>query len=702
MTDLAMFVNKELSWLSFNERVLQEAADVTVPPIERVRFLGIYSSNLDEFFQVRVAEVRRRVLIDESQGKTGDAAELLEKIQHKVEKLTERFSQISEEVFAALERHHIHLLKGAEQFTEFQLSWIKDYFQRQVIRHITPVLISKHIDLTRVVDADNSYLLVALHKKHDDLIYALIELPSDRTQRFIYLPPESSRKEKYIAMLDDVILACMDDIFHGMVKYDSWEAFSFKMIRDAEYNLNDEVDQSLIDKMSRSLKQRLSSEPVRLVFDGNMPEHMLRLLRKRLRLHDSDRIEASVKYRNFRDFKNFPNVGRKYLEYKPLEALDSSHFISAKTAFEAISNQDILLYYPYHKFRHFTEFVRQASYDPAVTSIRINIYRVAKKSVIINSLTEAVKNGKQVTVVVELRARFDEEANIEWAKFMKDEGIHVEFGIPSLKIHSKLCLITRQEKGKLARYAHIGTGNFHEKTARVYTDFALFTKNKEITQEVEYVFDFIEHTYKRFRFNHLLVSPLTSRRRFYQLIDNEIEAAKMGKKAEILLKVNNLVDKGLIQRLYAASQAGVKVRGVIRGMCSLVPGVRDLSHNIKIISVVDQFLEHPRVAAFHAGGEKLVYISSADWMRRNIDNRVEVGCPILDPTLKKRILDMLDIHFKDTTKARIINRKQDNRYVARGNRRKIRSQYAIYDYLAEQEQLMLEKSQEHKSKKHKK
>lgn len=703
MTDSPMFIEKELSWLSFNERVLQEAADVTVPPIERVRFLGIYSSNLDEFYQVRVAEVRRRVLIDESQGKVGEAAELLDKIQKKVAKLTERFSMISEEVFSALERHHIHLLKGAEYFTEFQLSWVKSYFQRQVIRHITPVLLSKHIDLTSVIEADNSYLLVALHQHNaeDDIKYALIELPSDRVERFTYLPPERSRKEKYIAMLDDVILACMDDIFHGMLEYDSWEAFSFKMIRDADYNLNDEVDQSLIDKMSRSLKQRLTSDPVRLVFDSNMPEHMLRLLRKRLRLRDSDRIVASVKYRNFRDFKDFPNVGRKYLEYKPLHALDSSHFVAAKTAFEAISKQDILLYYPYHKFRHFTEFVRQASYDPAVTSIRINIYRVAKKSVIINSLTEAVKNGKHVTVVVELRARFDEEANIEWARFMKDEGIHVEFGIPSLKIHSKLCLITRKEQGKLVRYAHIGTGNFHEKTARVYTDFALFTKNKEVTQEVEYVFDFIEHSYKRFRFNHLLVSPLTSRRRFYQLIDNEIEAAKEGKKAEIVLKVNNLVDKGLIQRLYTASQAGVKVRAVIRGMCSLVPGVRDMSHNIKIISVVDQFLEHPRVASFYAGGEKLVYISSADWMTRNIDNRVEVSCPVLDPALKKRILDMLDIHFKDTTKARVINKKQDNRYVARGNRRKIRSQYAIYDYLAEQEQHMLAKAQEEKAQHHK-
>lgn len=702
MTDLAMFVEKELSWLSFNERVLQEAADVTVPPIERVRFLGIYSSNLDEFYQVRVAEVRRRALIDESQGKEGEAAELLQKIQNKVAKISEKFSQISEDVFAALERHHIHLLMGAEQFTTFQLNWVRDYFKRQVIRHIAPVLVSKHIDLTTAVEADNSYLLVALHQKHDETVYALIELPSDRVPRFIHLPPDGSRKEKYIAMLDDVILACMDDIFRGMLEYEEWEAFSFKMIRDAEYNVNDEVDQSLIDKMSRSLKQRLTSDPVRLVFDSNMPEHMLRLLRKRLRLRDSERIVASVKYRNFRDFKDFPNVGRKYLEYKPLHALDSSHFVNAKTAFEAITQQDILLYYPYHKFSHFTEFVRQASYDPAVTSIRINIYRVAKKSVIINSLTEAVKNGKQVTVVVELRARFDEEANIEWAKFMKDEGIHVEFGIPSLKIHSKLCLITRKENGKLARYAHIGTGNFHEKTARVYTDFALFTKHKEITQEVEYVFEFIEHAYKRYRFNHLLVSPLTSRRRFYQLIDNEIEAANEGKRAEIVLKVNNLVDKGLIQRLYAASQAGVKVRGIIRGMCSLVPGIRDLSHNIKIISVVDQFLEHPRVATFHAGGEKLVYISSADWMTRNIDNRIEVSCPVLDPALKKRIMDMLDIHFKDTTKARVINRKQDNRYVARGNRRKIRSQYAIYDYLAEQEQQMHDKSQGHKSKKDKK
>ncbi len=688
MSEHPIFLDKELSWLSFNERVLQEAADPTVPPIERVRFLGIYSSNLDEFFRVRVADIRRRILISQSKGQESSEAELLmDQINAKVAKLTDRFSEVSEEVFYALKRHHIHLLKDSDVLSSFQISWIKGYFNRQVLRHITPIIMSKHVVLEDCIEDESSYLLVCM-ANGDDTQYAFVEIPQE-VPRFIQLPPEGSRKEKYILMLDDVIEHCLDDIFAGLFEYDTIEAYSIKMTRDAQYDLDDEVDQGVLEKMSKGLKQRLTAEPVRLVYDRNMPGQMMKFLRKKLKLKSIDNMIPSVRYRNFRDFIGFPNVGRKYLEHKEIGSLDSAGFYGHQTVFSAIAEKDILLYYPYHKFRHFTDFIRQASYDPAVSSIKINIYRVAKNSEIINSLIEAVKNGKQVTVVVELRARFDEEANIEWAKVMQDAGIHVEFGIRSLKVHSKLCLVSRMEEGKVVRYAHIGTGNFHEKTARVYTDFTLFTCHKEITQEVENVFSFIEHSYKRFRFNHLIVSPLTSRRRLYQLIDQEIANAEAGKKAEILFKVNNLVDTGLINRLYAASKAGVKIRAIVRGMCSLVPGVADLSKNIRIISIVDQFLEHPRVAVFHNGGDKQVYISSADWMTRNIDQRVEVGCPIYDPDLKKRIITILELHFKDTTKARVINRKQDNRYVPRGNRRKIRSQIAIYEYLAEEEKRLI-------------
>ena len=357
-----------------------------------------------------------------------------------------------------------------------------------------------------------------------------------------------------------------------------------------------------------------------------------------------------------------------------------------RDSFDAIRERDVLLYYPYHTFNHFTEFLRQASFDPSVVSIKINIYRVAKNSRIIDSMIHAANNGKKVTVVVELQARFDEEANIHWAKQLTEAGVHVIFSIPGLKIHSKLCLITRREGDNYERYAHVGTGNFHEKTARLYTDFTLLTRDPRITNEVRRVFNFIENPYRPVTFEHLIVSPQNSRKVLYQLIDQEILNAQSGQTAKISLKINNLVDKGLIDRLYAASNAGVSIRLLIRGMCSLVPGLKDVSENIQVTSILDRYLEHPRVYAFENGGEPLVYISSADWMTRNIDYRIEVGAPIFDPRLKKQVLDILDLQFNDTVKARIIDKELSNRYVPRGNKRKLQSQIAIYDYLKGVEQ----------------
>lgn len=375
----------------------------------------------------------------------------------------------------------------------------------------------------------------------------------------------------------------------------------------------------------------------------------------------------------------------KYLENPPLPPLDSADFTVFDNAFDAIRNRDVLLYYPYHTFRHMTELVRQASFDPKVRSIRINIYRVAKNSRIINSMMDAANNGKRVTVVVELQARFDEEANIEWARVLTDAGVKVVFGTPGLKIHSKLCLISRREDDGVREYAHIGTGNFHEKTARIYTDFSLFTADKSLTAEVRKVFNFIENPYKPVKFTHLIVSPRNSRSRLYRLIEREIEHAKAKRKAGITIKVNNLVDKGLVNLLYKASNEGVKIRMIVRGMCALVPGIKGVSQNIKAISIVDRFLEHPRVFIFENGGDRDVYISSADWMTRNIDNRIEVGTPIKDERLKQRIMDILELQFADRAKARVLDKDMTNEYVKRGNRKKVRSQIAIYEYLKQAE-----------------
>lgn len=701
MIDDDMKFNKELSWLSFNERVLQEAADQTVPLIERIRFLGIYSSNLDEFFQVRVADIRRRAILESAQESSKDKWRIInQKINDKVNVLTKSFNQITQDIFTQLAKENIYTIFDDhnnetfnEKLSKQQLAWLEQYFDHRIIRHITPIILHSKTQLANCIDDDGIYFLVALHYQ-ENLNYALVEIPRENVKRFIELPNENNEDAKFIVLLDDVVHYFINKLFMGVFPFDYIEAYSMKLTRDAEYNLTDDLDESLLDQMSKGLKQRLKADLVRLVHDQDMPEHMTEYLRKSLKIKDLEALSQGVRYRHFKDFIKFPNLGGKHLENEQLPALDSAHFNKHPSVFDAISEQDILLYYPYYKFRYFTEFVRQASYDPLVKQIKINIYRVAKHSRIIQSLIEAVKNGKKVTVVIELKARFDEQANIEWAKLMKDAGIEVELGIETLKVHSKLCLITRIEDEKLMRYVHIGTGNFHENNARVYTDYALFTKHKEICQEVDNIFSFVTHSYLRFRFNHLIVSPLTSRRRLYQLIDNEIQFAEQGAKAIITLKLNNLVDSGLVNKLYAASQAGVKVKLLIRGMCSIIPNVKDTSENIKIISIVDRFLEHPRVMLFHNDGNQQLFITSADWMERNIDHRVEVACPIYDEALKKQIIDILEIQFQDNVKARIINKAQNNRYVSQGKRVPLRSQIAIYDYLVEHENKLIKEQQQ--------
>jgi polyphosphate kinase len=697
-----IFFDKELSWLAFNERVLQEAADETVPLIERIRFLGIYSANLDEFYRVRIAGIRRKAILEVAHNSEHKPNTLLhEKISEKVHNASAEFKRIAELTFKQLADNNIEILFNDSNNNSIenklnvdQKLWLEHYFDSRIIRHITPIIIHSKTHLSNCINDDGIYFLVALHFKEEhkpeQTQFALVEIPREEIKRFIQIPEKlindkQCQSHQYIMLLDDVVHYFIEKLFKGVFDYDNIEAYSIKLTRDAEYNLIDDLDESLLDQMSKGLKQRLKADVVRLVYDHNMPQHMTTFLRKALKIKQLDNQVPGIRYRHFKDFIAFPNIGNKNLEKTELPSLTSSRFNAHESVFQAIKQQDILLYYPYHKFRHFTEFIRQASYDPLVKSIKINVYRVAKNSRIIHSLIEAVKNGKKVTVVIELRARFDEQANIEWAKVMKDAGINVEFGIETLKIHAKLCLITRIEDDQKVKYAHIGTGNFHENNARVYTDFSLFTQHKEICQEVNNVFSFISHSYKRFRFNHLIVSPLTARRRLYQLIDHEIQQAEQGNKAEITLKLNNLVDKGLITKLYTASNAKVNIRLIIRGMCSLIPSVKGLSEKIKIVSIIDQYLEHPRVMVFHNQGNKQVFITSADWMERNLDHRVEVACPIYDENLKTRILHTLDLHFKDNTKARIINRQQNNRYVCHNSNEPIRSQMAIYDYLQEQE-----------------
>ncbi|UXO69394.1 polyphosphate kinase 1 [Pantoea dispersa] len=679
-----LYIEKELSWLTFNERVLQEAADKSNPLIERMRFLGIYSNNLEEFYKVRFADLKRRILIGEEQGTPTTLRHLLKKIQLRVQKSDQEFDALYNDLLLEMARNQIFLI-NERQLSPNQQEWLRYYFKHQLRQHVTPILINHDTDLIEFLKDDYTYLAVEIIRG-EEIRYALLEIPSDKVPRFVNLPAESPRRRKPMILLDNILRYCLDEIFKGFFDYDALNAYSMKMTRDAEYDLVTEMESSLLELMSSSLKQRLTAEPVRFVYQRDMPDAMVEMLRHKLSISSYDSIVPGGRYHNFKDFIGFPNVGKANLENRPLPQIRHIGFDGFRNGFDAIRNRDVLLYYPYHTFEHVLELLRQASFDPNVLAIKINIYRVAKNSRIMDAMIHAAYNGKKVTVVVELQARFDEEANIRWAKRLTEAGVHVIFSAPGLKIHAKLFLISRREGEEVVRYAHIGTGNFNEKTARIYTDYSLLTADARITNEVRRVFNFIENPYRPVTFEHLMVSPQNSRAMLYQLIDNEIANAQQGNSSGITLKINNLVDNGLVDRLYAASSAGVKINLLVRGMCSLIPDLPGISENIRITSIVDRYLEHDRVYIFESGGDKKVFLSSADWMTRNIDYRIEVAVSVLDPRLKQRILDIIAILLSDTVKARIVDKELSNRYVPRGNRKKVRSQLAIYDYIKKLEQ----------------
>ena len=683
------FLEKELSWLSFNHRVLQEAQDESVPILERLRFLGIYSSNMDEFYRVRVANVRRNILLSSNNEQRIASLDLFNKIQNKVISLQATFDETYLLLLQQLDANNIHLINEM-QLSDSQKSWLEQYFKDKLRHHIFPLILNDKTTLTDHINDDATYLMVSMCKDNQ-CQYALVEVPSSNLPRFVILPTNKHDETKTISiiLLDNIIRHCLTQIFSGFFEFDNIHAYSMKLTRDAEFDLSNEFSQSLSEQMSSSLKQRIHAAPVRLVYDKKMPSNMLNILKKQFSISSNEGLISGGRYHSFKDFIAFPSIGDKSLEHEKLPSLEQYDFTRYKNTFSAIKARDILLYYPYHKFSHFTEWLRQAAFDPMVNKIEISLYRVAKKSRVIAALTEAVKNGKEVSVNIELRARFDEQANLHWAEVLSNAGANVTFGIPTLKVHAKICLISRNEKGKLVRYAHIGTGNFHEKNAKIYTDFSLFTCQQEITDEVAQVFKFIKFPYMDFTFKHLIVSPVNVRSGIDHLIDNEIKAAQNNFHSGITLKINNLVDDALINKLYQASNAGVKITLIIRGICSLVTGVRNQSENITAISVVDRFLEHPRVSIFENNGQPKVYLSSADWMGRNLDQRIEVTCPVYDPSVKQSIIDIITIQLSDNTKARAIDTKQTNQYQLKVEVPKTRSQVAIYHYLKKQQQIKI-------------
>ncbi len=678
MSNKSLYFAKELSWLSFNERVLQEAADPRNPVVERVHFLGIFSNNQDEFFKVRVADVRRAARLEDHTGRPGEASRMLAQIQDRVMQLSNKFDAIYEDVLKQLEHKKVFFITE-EKLSDKQGKWLDRHFRDHILQHVVPIWVTDSIRLDQLLDDDVSYLAVQL-KKGKLRRYAILDIP-ERVPRFINVPPDRGQARNYFMVMDEVIRHCLDQIFKPFVDYDSVTAWSMKFSRDSVYRLDDDVDLSLVEKLSLGMKQRLTGEPVRLSYDKTMPSEMVSILRERLGIENIDSVIPGGRYRNFRDFIRFSNPGNKWLENQPLPPLRSSRFDNHRNVFEALDEGDVLLFYPYHRFNYFTEFVRQSAFDPAVRDIKINVYRVAANSRVIESLIDAARNGKTVTVNIELRARFDEEHNLEMTEKLADAGVKVTLGIPGLKVHSKLCVVTRQIPDGEKLYGVLATGNFNESTARVYTDFALFTAHPDICADAASVFQFIDASYRHPRLSHLWVSPLNTRSEIERLIVREIDHARNGGKGLIKVKVNNLVDEKITGLLYQASQAGVEVRLLVRGMCGVRPGLKGISENIRITSIVDRFLEHTRLFVFNNLGEPDVLISSADWMTRNLDERVEVSCPILDPGLKKMLIEILDIQLADNQKARIIDADQKNHYVPRGNRRKVRSQEDLYDYL---------------------
>jgi len=676
------YVNREISWLWFNERVLQESADKNVPLIERLRFLGIFSNNLDEFFKVRYATVKRIV----EAGRNGKSAlggekakDLLEEITNIVIDQQTKSLVILKKIEHELEGKNIFILKETE-LNESQKEFAKDYFLKEVSPQLMTIILN---ELTRFPTLKDTaaYLAIKMVIKSDhskkEKRYALIEIPKG-IDRFVVLPDEDDKS--FIIILDDLIRYCLDNIF-TMFEYESISAHMIKITRDAELDMDNDLSKSFIEKISSSVEDRKIGDPVRFVYDKSIGGDTLTFLKEKMNIEDTDSVIPGGRYHNRRDYMGFPSLGRKDLLYEKITPLPVKGLSIEGSILESIAKKDYLQYTPYHTFTYILKFLREAALDPKVRSIKITVYRLASNSQVAASLINAVKNGKQVTVQIELQARFDEEANIEYAEQLQAEGVKLIFGVPGLKVHSKICLIEREEGDVIKRYGFISTGNFNESTARIYTDYTLFTAHDPILKELNKVFDFFETTYKINKYKHLIVSPHYTKNAFMKLIDVEIANAILGKEAYIKIKMNSFTSYKMVDKLYEASRAGVKIQLIIRGICCLVPGIKGMSENIEAISIVDKFLEHTRIFAFANGGNSKVYISSADWMTRNLDYRVEVGCPIYDEDIKKEVMDTFEICWSDNMKARVFTEKQDNAY-RKTTRPKVRSQFVTYDYYA--------------------
>lgn len=680
------FINREISWLSFNERVLQEAEDPNTPLFERIRFIGIFSNNLDEFFRVRFAAVRRMVdLGSDEENLLGDFTpkELMDKIQNIVIGQQQKVQSIYNEIVEELKENDIFIINEKE-LTHHQGIFVKKYFNDKVLPNLVPIMLSKKNKFPYLRDR-SVYLAVKLSKKNDpkDFAYSLIRIPSLSVPRFLVLPKIGSKK--FIMFLDDVIRFCFNDLFFYF-DYNVHEAYTLKMTRDAELDIDDDISKSFIEKMAHSLKKRKTGKPVRLIYDRTMPEDLKDFIFKKMKLNPENAIPGA-RYHNDKDFMNFPEIGKKKHYYTKLTPLRHKDLRPNTSILRILRKKDVMLHFPYQTFNHFIDLLREAAIDPQVKEIGITIYRVAEASKVVNALLNAIRNGKIVTVVIELQARFDEEANIFWSNKLQEEGAYVINGVPGIKVHSKLLWIKRKENNAFRNYAYIGTGNFHEGTARVYADDGLMTSDPRLADEVEKVFLFFKQNFQHFDYEHLVVSPFKMRRFFNKCVDREIELVKKGKAGWFILKMNSLIDPGMMMKIIEAGKAGVKVQLIVRGIFGLRI-TDDLAKNISAISIVDKYLEHSRVFLFGNDGDEKMYISSADWMPRNLNRRFEVACPVYNREIRNELKEMLNIQLKDNSKARILDASLLNKY-NQGENQVYRAQEDYYRYIKQKHHIIM-------------
>lgn len=672
-------LDRDLSWMYFNHRILQEAQRENVPLLERLKFLGIYSNNLDEFFRVRVSTMKRMAEYHSASQSPVSAAKELREITELTRLYSEEFDETFDRLKERLKEEHIHIIDES-QLTSKQQQYIRMVYQNDLNSATYPLIMTQGSQLNELTDS-SIYLCVKM-ARYDAVAgrsvrdLALIELPTKEFDRFIVLPSEND--EISIIFLDDVVRFCLPFIFAGL-GYESFEAYTLKFTRDAELELDGDIDEALVEKVARGVRRRRKGEPIRLVYDRNMPEEMLRYLKLRFMIDRYDACVGGSRYHNMKDLMSFPDCGRRDLKFADRDPVPVPALNTLNSSLDLIRRRDFFLHYPYHSFSNYIKILREAALSRDVHSIKTTVYRLAKNSKVVKALICAAKHGKRVTVMVELLARFDETSNINWSKKMQDAGIQVFFGIEGLKVHCKLTHIG-SSKGDVAC---ISTGNFHEGNARSYTDITLMTADKNIVREVDQVFEFIRQPYKTITFEHLIVSPQQMRTKLFSLIDKEIENAIRGKMVYIMCKVNHITDPKMVQRLYDASAAGVDVRLLVRGNCSLVSGQGVLSDRIEIRGIIDRYLEHARILIFCNGGDERYYIGSADWMPRNLDSRIEVYAPVYDPKIQAELKRIVEYGLEDNQAARIVDGTGANRLYDDG-RPPFRSQEQLDYYYREE------------------